>query len=118
MIIPVSATVLAWLTVGMTWFSFSAGARHPLFGLFALSGCAAAYWYVNGGRYMLSRFGTSSNTPRRPERPGGYGPRDRESIERTDGFSVLRWWRERQQRKRLEDMFRRSGLDDEQRKGR
>jgi membrane associated rhomboid family serine protease len=115
-LIPVPAPLLAWLTVAMTFFSYSFGAHQPLFGLFALSGCAAAYWYVSGGRYTLSRMGTSTGS--HPERMGGYGPRDRESVERTEGFSLMRWWRERQQRKRLEAMFRRSGFDDDQKKGR
>jgi membrane associated rhomboid family serine protease len=116
-IIPIPAPVLMWLTMAITWFQYSMGARNPIFGLFALSGCAAAYWYVTGGKYSLSRMGTSSGD--RPQRMGGYGPRDRESVERdTGGFNPLRWWRERQQRKRLEAMFRRSGFDDDERKRR
>lgn len=116
-VIPVSAIALMWFTLAMTWFSFSVSAGHPLLGLFALSGCAVAYWYATGGRYTISQMGTSSGS--RPQRMGGYGPRDRESVEQnTGGFNPMRWWKERQQRKRLEAMFRRSGFDDDERKRR
>ncbi|MBC8101451.1 MAG: hypothetical protein H7Z41_02530 [Cytophagales bacterium] len=114
--LPAPALILAGCAV--TWFHAGMG----LGGMFALAGCAAAWWYVTKGRYgsypgfAVSR-GTGAATRRNDspnlrfqdfgrETAGGTGRGGRKS------FSLSRWWRERQERKRLEAMFRRSGYTD------
>lgn len=121
--IAVPAPLVAILGTVMVWFYAGAAYRNPLLGLCALTGCAAAYWYVNQGRQTLrgfgsSRptdygFGTSSRKGRgsdvTPETASRFYQFDRESVGKRDGFDPIRWWRDRQERKRLEDIFRRSG---------
>jgi hypothetical protein len=95
--------------------------------VFALSGCAAAWWYVNHGRYgNYPGFSTSRGGQGGQRRPGSGNGKpnlrfqdfERETRDaagrRTGrrGFNVARWWRERQEKKRLEAMFRRSGYTD------
>jgi membrane associated rhomboid family serine protease len=108
--IPLPAWAVGALGAAMTWF-YAGG---QLIGLFALSGCAAAYLYV------------AQPTALRVV-PGGKRPRSR-----FDGFekevrdarpsrNPLVLWKERSARKardkKLEDMFRRSGYaDDEERR--
>jgi hypothetical protein len=102
--IPIPAPVLAGLTVALTWFTVSVGAGSPFLGIFALSGCALAYWYATQGRYKNSGYRQNTRPVSRPSRPGVGG---------ATGFHPLRWWKERQERKRLEAIFRRSGFTDE-----
>jgi hypothetical protein len=124
-VIPIPAPILAVLTVALTWFSVSMSAGHPLMGLFALSGCAAAYWYATQGRYAYrgytrqggGNFGTRRST--RPETALRFRDFDQErGGRRRGGFDPLRWWKDRQERKRLEEIFRRSGFTDEEKKNR
>lgn len=109
-VIPVTAPLLAWLTVAFTWFQISMSGRHPLLGLFALSGCAAAYWYARHGRYALGGYG-------RPRRPSGSEPPlrfrdfDREPAAPRGG-GLKRWLDDRRQRRELEKLLRRSGFSD------
>jgi len=79
-----------WLAIGvavLVFFSFP----FPM-GLFALAGCAVAWWYVRTGRYVLSG-GPASRRPRRaraPERRTTLNP-----------FALYRRWRLKRQFTRL-----------------
>jgi hypothetical protein len=117
--LPTPALILAGCAI--TWFYAGAGGWQ---GVFALSGCAAAWWYVNHGRYgNYPGFATSRGGQRRPGTGDGrpnlrfqnFEPETRDGGGRHGGrrsFSLARWWRERQEKKRLEAMFRRSGYTD------
>ncbi len=51
-IVPVSAPLLAAITLVLLWYSVGP----PVLGLFALSGCAAAWWYASRGRYAFQGY--------------------------------------------------------------
>jgi membrane associated rhomboid family serine protease len=126
--IPIPAMWLAWLTVAIVWWSMGP----PLFSLFALAGCAAAWWYVTQGRFPSSggytakeRFfgglrGGSGNSSK-----GDAGNRRFRDFDgevrgepggRRNPLDIVGRLRDEQEKrkrdKRLEDMFRRSGYDD------
>jgi membrane associated rhomboid family serine protease len=122
-VIPIPAPILALLTVAFTWFSVSVTSGHPLMGLFALSGSVAAYWYVTQGRYTYQgyaprgsgNFGTRRSSDTRSETSARFRDFDRERTGRgRAGFDPLRWWKDRKERKRLEEIFRRSGFSDDE----
>lgn len=100
--LAVFSAVVVWYFVGP-----------PFLGLFALSGCAAAYWYVQHGRFNMDRILERQRIHRAAKR---FAPEDRERVNKS--FDPLAWWKERQQRKQLEEMFRRSGFGDEERSDR
>src|SRR5438874_5790441 len=50
--IPIPAPFIGWLAVVLVWYEVGP----PLLGLFALSGCAAAYWYAMNGRYLYQGY--------------------------------------------------------------
>ncbi len=122
--LPLPAPALILLGCAVSWYEGGAAYRNPLMGLFALSGCAAAWWYVTHGRYGNYPGFAVSRGQRRPGSGNGGKPNlrfqdferePREAPGSTRGrrpFSVARWWRERQEKKRLEAMFRRSGYTD------
>jgi hypothetical protein len=113
--LPVSAPILMIIGAAMVWYHGGAGYGNPMIGLVALVGCAAAYWFATKGRHLLTSFGVESrsaygsrNAPRRG------GPRD--SKPDPLGLNrLLRGRREREEERRLEDIFRRSGFDTEDR---
>ncbi len=113
--LPLPTPVLIMVGCGITWFYGGI----PWHGVFALSGCAAAWWYATQGRYgNYPGAGTSRGGQRRPG-SGNDKPNLRfQNFERETsdggrrGFTLARWWRERQEKKRLEAMFRRSGYTD------
>jgi membrane associated rhomboid family serine protease len=116
--LPIPAPAFVFLGCIIAWYD--AGAA--LIGVFALSGCAAAWWYVTQGRYGNypgSGYSSGRGGQRRPG-SGHDGPNLRfqnfEHETRDSGkrqsFNLARWWRERQEKKRLEAMFRRSGYTD------
>lgn len=110
-IIPVSAPILGAITVIALWYENGA----PWLGLFALSGCAAAYWYATNGRSSYRGY-TSTRSSSRPtviDAGSRFRDFDRESPGRRRPFSPSRWWRDRQERKRLENIFKRSGFGDD-----
>ncbi len=112
--LPIPAPVWGIIGVVLTWFHGGGG----LSGLFLLPVCALMYWYVTRGRYGYPG-GTSA--PRlllddRDDTPAYSGSRpSRRNLDEGEPrpFNVLRWWRERREKKRLEDIFRRSGFTDE-----
>lgn len=95
-VLPIEAR---WLGIGvavLVFFSFS----FPL-GVFALAGCAAAWWYVRTGRYLLS-----ARTTRRHARLTG-----RSELRSTlNPFALYRRWRLKRQFTRL--MRGQTGRDD------
>lgn len=111
---PIPAPVLAWLTAAFTWFSVSTSGHHPLLGLFALSGCAAARWWITGGALPMRRPKADPKSNIR------FADFDREMREGASRNPLTRWKEEKQRRerdKKLEEMFKRSGFDDNDRNG-
>jgi membrane associated rhomboid family serine protease len=103
-VLPIEAR---WLAVGvavLVFFSF----RFPL-GLFALAGCASAWWYVRSGRFMLT-----GGRRRRASQPG-YRARQVSERERPGTLNPLaayRRWRLKRQFARLTRVIEESGPDD------
>ena len=115
-IIPLPAPALAAITLIMLWYNVGP----PLLGLFALTGCAAAFWYAQYGRYIHRGYATNVN-PFSGTRTSGNNPvlrlkhYDRElekEVSIGSNLSPFRWWRARQERRRLEQLFRPTGTDD------
>lgn len=111
-ILPLSAVIIGWLTVVVIWYELGPQVGSPVMGLFALSGCAAAYWYAMQGRY-LQRGYTNARNPGKPNlrlhvvddsRVGRDAP--------VGGFPPARWLRAQQERRKLEKLWKRSGFAD------
>jgi membrane associated rhomboid family serine protease len=99
-IIPMKLKYLALIDAGIVFFMY-AGANIIL-GVFALSGCAASYWYARYGREYGRR-------PRRFE--------DRDKVVRlyrkpslVQRLNPVRWIKDRREKKKLKDFFDKSGL--------
>lgn len=116
-IIPVPAPLLALLTVVIVWYEVGP----PLLGLFALSGCAAAYAYVQYGgssyRGYAGRGGffggaTQAKTPRPALRMRHFDRESEREAPVSVGLSPVRWWRARRERKKLEALWNRSNPND------
>jgi hypothetical protein len=124
--VQVPAPVVALLGAALTWYYGGAAYGNPLLGLFALLGCAAAYWYATKGRFAYQgysrrgggNFGPRRSSDTRPETSARFRDFDHERGGRRAGFDPLRWWKDRQERKRLEEIFRRSGFTDDEKKNR
>ncbi len=100
--IPLKLKWVALIGAGIVFIDY--GSQNLILGVFALLGCAAAYWYVkNGLAFNISspRRRTSDNVIRINPRHG-----------RRRTLNPLKWYREYRQRKRLEDLFKRSGMGD------
>lgn len=125
---PVPAMFIAYLSMLLLWWRVGP----PFLGFFALLSCAAAWWYAENGRYS-SRGYTTTSSPfaggfRSPFNGGGSSEQGRSSRtinapreslgSDNQGFNPLRWWRRRQENKKLEAMFRRSGYTDDENKKR
>lgn len=96
----------------MTWY-YGGG---KLSGLFLLPVCAAMYWYATQGRYSSTGYRASTSRYDFDETPAFSGkPSNRQSLDESgpQRFNVVRWWRDRQEKKRLEEIFRRSGFTDD-----
>lgn len=114
-IFPVPAPVLMWITMALLWFSVSSVAKHPLLGLFSLAGCGFAYWYVIRGREWIDGLGGGKVGGKNNLRFDDFD-RDVRPTAKTGANPVNRWKEERERRerdRRLEEMFRRSGYDDD-----
>lgn len=107
-ILPLSAVLIGWLTVVVLWYEVGP----PLLGLFALSGCAAAYWYAMHGRYLQRGYATG----RKPDKPNLRLHVVDESRTGRDapvgGLPPMRWFRGWQERRKLEKLWKRSGFAD------
>lgn len=111
-IIPLKLKYLAVLSAGLVFLSYGRidqGAAsldtRLLMGTFALSGCAASYWYARHGTRL--DFGR----PRRPSRDNVIRMQPRTTRRR--GTGLLSWYKEYRDRKRLKDLLDRSNYDDE-----
>ena len=123
--LPLPAPVIGVIGVVMTWYF--AGAQ--IAGLFALSGCAAAYWYAKHGRpvydayasgsggFLGNLFGSRGRTTRTTTSSSGTTLRfknfDREPAGPRRGFSLSRWLQDRKQRRELDALWKRSNLPDD-----
>ena len=121
--VELPAPAIGVLGVALVWYYGGAMYGNPLLGLFALISCAAAYWYATKGRSDFSGYTTSRGTSRRGNRSdtrsetaARFNNFDRESPSRRGMWSLARWWKDRQERKRLEAIFRRSGFTDDDKK--
>lgn len=110
-IIPLKLKYLALLSAGLVFLSYGAVgqgstplATRLIMGAFALSGCAASYWYARHGTRL--DFGR----PRQPSRDNVIRIQPRGAQRRT---GLLAWYKEYRDRKRLKDLFDRSNYDDE-----
>lgn len=111
-IIPLKLKYLAALSAGLVFLSYGAIGEESttlgsqlFMGLFALSGCAAGYWYArHGTRLDLGRSRWSSRDNVIRIKPSG-------ARQRRTG--LLGWYKEYRDRKRLKDLFERSNHDDE-----
>jgi hypothetical protein len=91
------------LTVGLVLVSY--GQRHPLLGVFALSGAAFSYWYVTSGK----QFGFQSRLDR--NRRKVIRVRGRPSL--LGRFNPLARLHKRREENDLRKLFERSGIEDE-----
>jgi membrane associated rhomboid family serine protease len=115
-VIPIPAPLLAWLTVALTWFQVSMQGGNPFLGAFALSGCAAAYWYAKNGRYAHRGYARTGGRFGGAPATGGSPPLRFRDFDRDPpvarGFDPVRglrsWW----QRRQLEKLWKRSGFSD------
>jgi membrane associated rhomboid family serine protease len=110
MVLPMPALWAAALGVIFAFFHVSLAGRHPLLGLFALSGCGAAYWYVLKGRNLRTNNKKSTDNVRFVN----FGQELREDKNSKNPFTRAAEEKKRRERdKKLEEMFRRSGYDDD-----
>jgi membrane associated rhomboid family serine protease len=115
--LPIPGPMWGAIGVLIAWFYAGGGA----IGLFATAGCAAAYWYATQGRYGRERGNPSGarfgGTAVRRDDVGvrfrNFDPEATGRGGRAAGFNPLKWWRDRQERKRLEKIFRNSGFGDD-----
>ena len=108
--IPVPAPILGWITLALAFIFTSLAGGHPLLGLFALSGCGLAYYWVRGGKpsLTLARRGGESR--------GRFQSFDPEGRGGASGNPLTKLAEERKRKERdrkLAEMFKRSGYDDE-----
>jgi membrane associated rhomboid family serine protease len=115
--LPLPAPVVGALGAAIVWYEAGPINSNPLLGLFALSGCVAAYWYAKHGRYLYRGYTRSNSGGRTVTSPAGTTLRfrnfDREpSAPRRGGFSLMRWLESRRQRRELDKLWKRSGFSD------
>ncbi len=110
-IIPIPSRLLAWLTVIVVWYE----AGPPINGIFALSSCLFAFWFVKMGRSLIAEWGFSTRAKAVTGRRGAPKLRlenfeqDRESVSpKYSLFSPVRWLRARREQKKLEALWNRS----------
>lgn len=99
-IVPLKLKYLAVIDAVLVFASY---AKTPWLGLFALAGCAAAFLYVRNGDVFDFRSRHYDD---------GKIIRIRPRHRRTPDLNPLKWIKNRRDRKRLDDLFRRSGFGD------
>ena len=115
--VPVPAMFLAYLALVFLWWEVGP----PLLGLFALVPCAAAWWYADKGRHAYGGYGTNTSPFGGFRTASNSTPANRRtntgSPEKAAApFNPIKWWKRRQEDKRLAAMFRRSGYTDDDKK--
>lgn len=132
--LPLPAPLIGVIGAAIVWFNAGAAYGNPLIGLFALSGCAAAWWYAKYGRYGSDGYtqksggsgggrlgnllgGNRGTTTRTTTSASGTTLRfrdfDREPA-RKSPFNLRRFLQDRKQRRELEALWKRSGFDDKE----
>jgi len=101
-VLPMKLKYLAVISVLMVLVSY--GGRHWMLGITALAGCAYSYWYV------LPR-SRSRVRPRSTSEPDNV-VRIHPKASLLGSLNFPRRIREARERKKLRDLFKRSGLDD------
>jgi len=99
-LIPLKLKYLAFIDVAAVLIGY--GQISPVLGVFALAGCAFSYWYVRGRRIGFCR---PSGVKRRGKVIRLY---ERPSF--LSRLNPLRWYKEYRERKRLKDLFDKSGF--------
>jgi hypothetical protein len=100
-VIPIEARWLGVLVVVLVVFSYP----FPI-GLFALAGCAAAWWYVRQGRYGVFRGRRPAPMTGAGRRGPAWAPSRGRGERRGTPWNPLAWirrWRQRRQFRRLID---------------
>lgn len=98
-ILPLKLKYLAMISTAAIFFSF--GRMHILLGLFAVLGCAACYVYASLEGTGGLRWSRSDNVIHiRPPHAVRLG------------LNPVSWYKAWRERKRLKDLFKRSGMDD------
>lgn len=97
--IPLKLKYLALIDAAIVFFSYVAA---PVVAVFALSGCAFAYWYVRVGA-SLSSYRSAPPRPRQAEVIRVFSRRRRFP-------NPLAWMKERRERRKLKDFFDKSGF--------
>ncbi|MGC4044111.1 MAG: rhomboid family intramembrane serine protease [Armatimonas sp.] len=108
--LPLPAWAVGLLGIAITWY-YAGGA---IMGLFALSGCAAAYWYVVKGRSL--RLGSKAKAAASGNTRFVDFDREVKGEVKPSNNPFTRAAEEKKRRerdKKLEEMFRRSGYDDD-----
>lgn len=115
---PVRAIHVAWIITLLTYFTAGMG---PLLSLFACGGILAAFLYVKFGRswgdigsYSAPRRnfrGPDLRMDTRPARPAFRTTLDGSPQQRSP-FDLAGRWKDRQERRRLEKLWKNSGLPD------
>lgn len=100
-IIPLKLKYLAVIDAVLVFASYAG--RNPWLGLCALAGCAAAFFYVRHGDTLDFRSRHYDD---------GKIIRIRPRHRRMPDLNPVKWLKSRRDRKRLDDLFRRSGFDD------
>jgi hypothetical protein len=113
LLIAMPALWAAALGAALAFFHVSMNGGHPLLGLFALSGCGTAYWYVIKGRDLLRGLGTKKNASANT-RFIDFEKEVKGAKPSSNPFTRAAEEKKRRERdKKLEEMFRRSGYDDD-----
>lgn len=113
-IFPVPALAIAAITVGMTFFGTAQALGVPWAGFLGLSGSAAAWWWVRGGReWFGARFGRKKHTPNL--RFADLDKDVRGAKPSKNPFKKAQEEKIRQERdKKIAEMFRNSGYREEE----
>jgi membrane associated rhomboid family serine protease len=109
-VIPIPAPVLGWILLAMTFFGVSMMGGNPLLGLFALPAFGLAYYRVHGGKPSLTL------AKRGGESRGRFTNFEPEGTKTPDWNPLAKLAEERKRKerdKKLAEMFKRSGYDDE-----
>jgi len=109
-LIPVPALWVAVIGVVFAFFHVSIKGSHPLLGLFALSGCGAAYLWMIRDRWLKPRKSAANSNTRFVD----FDKEVKDAKPSSNPFTRAAEERKRRERdKKLEEMFRRSGYDDD-----
>jgi hypothetical protein len=114
--VPIAAMTFAWVGVGLLFFSQSYVLGNPVLGLVSCAGCGAAYWYIRGGRDILSDLPILGGKGRKKAPNLRFADLDQELKDAKPNRNPLRKLRDDQDKKkrdaRIAEMFKNSGYED------